>query len=308
MQFHANQENENWQHEVQLFVDFGEDITLTAGYFKYHAQIDQRLDFWSTGFDRCTDAVDYGVGIDDPQTAWFTAQAVYGAGALGTNPVVPASPVNVDWNSARDVGCGIVDLVGLVPALSFSDPHVTSDWFLEGPWTGDVGNSVPSGPVTDGTSTSVRNAPEAINQGFEVEVLWLPSDRLTLGGNYSYTSAEYSMELVDPLGNRGIIDENNPFAPPSLFTDSENRVLIDGLQLNRVPENKFSGWASYTWPLSNGKLDLLTSISWTDEVAFDESNSPLDVAADWYRWDARATWTSDDEKLVIAAFINNITD
>lgn len=53
----------------------------------------------------------------------------------------------------------------------------------------------------------MRNAPEAINQGFEVEMLWLPSDRLTLGGNYSYTSAEYSKELVDPLGNRGIYQQ-----------------------------------------------------------------------------------------------------
>jgi len=42
------------------------------------------------------------------------------------------------------------------------------------------------------TVTIVQNAPAAENLGFEVEAMWLPTDEITIGGNYSYTKTEYT--------------------------------------------------------------------------------------------------------------------
>ena len=60
--------------------------------------------------------------------------------------------------------------------------------------------------------------------------------------------------------------------------------------------------------MSTGSLELLTSVAWTDKVRFGLTDSPLDLAPSWYRWDARATWTSADNKIVLSAFVNNITN
>ena len=64
-QFYAEQENENWQNEVQLFWDITDNWNLTVGVFEYHNEIDQDLDFWTdTGQfteSRQSGAVDYGI-------------------------------------------------------------------------------------------------------------------------------------------------------------------------------------------------------------------------------------------------------
>ncbi|GIS74926.1 MAG: hypothetical protein CM1200mP12_06450 [Gammaproteobacteria bacterium] len=48
-QFYAEQENENWQNEFQLFWDITDNWNLTVGVFEYHNEIDQDLDFWTNG-------------------------------------------------------------------------------------------------------------------------------------------------------------------------------------------------------------------------------------------------------------------
>lgn len=537
IQFHANQENENFQHELQFFWDPTDDITVTAGMFYYKNQIDQRLDFWSEGMARYENAATYPTNIPglgelnpvpgNPFFAWSTARAIFDQDMdNGTNPSVPASLDQVGWQSARDAGRGnpvnaifnnitVPNLAGLVATAAFTHPNVNEVYFLEGPWTGDtrehtLGNA-PSGPISPGTtfiwntmnrteasafyaqgewqvnelfavtagvrwakdekyaeenlylyreealtsenlflynqltgalgpdgtptglapvrfrglpfsqsifrsivnefdevtwrlnldytpddnslvylsattgyraggfnlgyfsaqptydpekvlayelgykgqlmdgtlqlngslyyydyedvhlqyttnsfigpSTSVRNHPGAINQGLELEVLWLVTDNITIGGNYSYTDAKYNGELSDPEAINldptspgflqpipGSVDTNNPEAPESIYTAYERTNLTDGKKLQRIPEQKWAGWAQYRMELSSGTLDFLTSLSWTDEIFFDISNSPLDVADDWYRWDARVTWTASDEKMEASVFINNITN
>ena len=43
----------------------------------------------------------------------------------------------------------------------------------------------------------------------------MPQPNWIIGGNYSYTDARFSEELVDAFGNRGVIEVNNPDAPSS---------------------------------------------------------------------------------------------
>jgi len=555
LQFHANQENENFQHEIQFFADFGENVTLTAGWFYYENQIDQRLDFWSPGMERFSAAADMGATAaalsPDPTDAWLTwqtARAVYNTSddpngyeffagvtsegevpdyteanaitgaALGTNPIVPLAGASafglggyqIGWNSARDVGCGIANLAGIVTflggaisPLGFNDPSVKAACELSGPWMGDTagfaGGNAPSGPKggTEGTSfiwntenrteayavyaqmewqvndtwaltlggryakddkfgfenlylyreeelttanlfaynvatgalnadgtptgegvirfrgipfaqsfyralensfdetnwrinidytpnddaliylsattgyraggfnlgyfsatptydpetvlayelgykatlldgamqlnasifsydyedvhlqfvgnsfigasTSVRNMESARNKGFELEYLWAATDALTIGYNYSYTSAKYTSELVDPeTGTRGLVDNNDPYRPDILYSAAERATLVNGRRLQRVPETKFAAFGTYAMDIESGRLEFSSAYSMTGDVCFDVACGILDRAKPWSRWDARVTWTNDDERLSVAAYANNI--
>ena len=88
--------------------------------------------------------------------------------------------------SARDVGCGIVDLVGLVPGPEFNDPHLTSVCFLEGPWTGDAGGSVSNGPVTPGTTFiwQTENKTDAYAAYFQTEYQINDTWAVTVGASW----------------------------------------------------------------------------------------------------------------------------
>ncbi len=518
-QFYAAQENENFQHELQMFLDIGEDITLTAGLFYYENDIDQQLDFYSTdSWSRFTDAADYGPA---------------GANAfLGGDPTafLYIGPVHVDHRSAQDLGkAGIIpNLAGLIGTPAFTHPNVNEVYFADGAWLGDNlenARRVDHGPVSDGTdfiwdtenrteasavyaqaewqinetwaltaglrwaedkkeaeenlylyqesrsglatcvantgdaalcgdgngdgvatlaeynqnivgaldangnlldfdrarfagvpfsrsiyrsmenefdevtwrvnvdftpnerdlyyfsvttgyraggfnlgyfsfvptydpeevtsyelgykgtlfdgtlqlnasayyydynevhlqfntfsltgtSTSVQNAPSARTIGFELDVLWLATDNLTIGANYSYTNAEYDDELFEPFaGTTGVVDDSNPNAPASVFTIAERNFPIDGEPLPRVPENKATAWAEYVLQLGdNGTVTFLTSVAYTDEfpaAGRPLPATPLTVAPDYVRWDARVGWTSADEQWNVSAFVNNITD
>ncbi|HJL96406.1 MAG TPA: TonB-dependent receptor [SAR86 cluster bacterium] len=505
-QFHAMQENENWQNEIQVFWDISDDWNLIAGVFEYHNEIDQDLDFWTgegTENARYAAAADYGVaGIAaadaTPFTQWYTAQAVYGP-LVSSAPVVGASQTMVGPYSARDVGCGIVNLFGVVPTPDFSEEHLSATCFLEGPWTGEnatlrngpnptdgttfvwqtenktdayavyfqteyqinetwaitagaswhedqkvaeenlftyteselspdkllaynvatgalnadgtpTGNGVirfrglpmsrsihramardfddvtwrlnldysptdnalwylsrttgyraggfnlgyfSARPTYDmetvestelgykgsflentlqinasaysyiyenihgqfavesflgGTSTSVWGFPEADTEGFEMDFVYAPTAELLVGGNFSFTDAKYSKELIDPLGNSGVIDENNPNAPSSVYSISERNVPIKGMRMQRIPEYKASVYANYTQDTSEGSIDYLIGYSWTDSILWDDSGLDLDTSPAFSRLDIKATWTNNEENLEIMAFVNNVAN
>ena len=164
-----------------------------------------------------------------------------------------------------------------------------------------------------GVSTSVQNAPSARTIGGELEGLWLATDNLTIGVNYSFTDAEYNEELVEPLtGTRGVVDGNNATSPASIFTVAERNLLIDGQPLPRVPRHKATGWAEYVQSLGNrGRLTYLTSLAWTDEFPAGgrpTTANPLAIAPSFLRWDARVSWTNVSEQWSVSGFVNNITD
>ena len=518
-QFYAEQENENWQNEVQLFVDITDNWNLTVGVFEYHNEIDQDLDFWTdTGAfteSRQSGAADYGIlgatGLPTIGSAfldWYVAGRDAGplglpAGvglfgpATGSTPVVGASQTMVGPYSARDVGCGIVDLVGLVPGPEFNDPHLTSVCFLEGPWTGDTGGSVSNGPVTPGTTfiwqtenktdayaayfqteyqindtwavtvgaswhedqkvaqenlflytetaltpaglhaynvatgalnadgtptgngiirfrgipmsrsihramerdfedvtwrvnfdytpldnvliylsnttgyraggfnlgyfspfptydqeevlstelgykgthldntlqfnasiyryqyenihgqfvtasflggtgTSVQGFPEANTNGLEMDFIYSPNAGFLLGGNASYTDAEYSQEYIQPTGVAGVIDENDPNAPPSIYSIAERTISMKGVQMLRIPKSKFAMYANWSRDLYGGTIDYLLTYAWTSSIMWDDSGTALDRSQPFDRMDFKVSWRNADEDLEIMAFINNV--
>jgi outer membrane receptor protein involved in Fe transport len=160
---------------------------------------------------------------------------------------------------------------------------------------------VVDGPFGEGTA--VLNAPSAETIGVEVDFFWLATDRLTIGGNVSYTDATFDKPF-------GFVDTTNPDAPPSLFPVlSDRQYEAKGNQLPRIPKWKSTVYGTYSVPLrDNGAVDISSSVAWTDSFFFTPDNNPLDETPDFYRWDARVAWTSPTTQWMVAAFVNNITN
>ncbi|MBT6246445.1 MAG: TonB-dependent receptor [Gammaproteobacteria bacterium] len=158
---------------------------------------------------------------------------------------------------------------------------------------------VPGG--APGTTTSVLPAPGAEISGIEAELTWLATDSLTVGGNFSYTPSEYTKDMFikDPAG----ID-----APESLFPNFEAQIVnIKGNQLLQVPELKYTAWASYMWPNSDGSNVVAFAVyNWIDEVYYSPFQSQAEKADDYDRFDLRATWTSAGGNWKISGYVNNI--
>ncbi len=154
-----------------------------------------------------------------------------------------------------------------------------------------------------GTSTSVLEAPGAKVMGLEAEVLWLATDNLTLGGNFSFTPSEYSESLL-------ISDPSRRDVPESLYPEFDNLTEdIKGNQILQVPEGKFTAWTSYLVPMNGGAaLELFGVYSWTDEVYYSPFETNTEKAEAYGRADVRATWTSPNDNWAVSAFVNNIFD
>ncbi|MDA1370044.1 MAG: TonB-dependent receptor [Proteobacteria bacterium] len=160
---------------------------------------------------------------------------------------------------------------------------------------------LPGSPAS-AVTTSTLAAPGAEIYGVEAELIWLASDRTTLGGNFSFTPSEYTEDLF-------LSDPSNVSRPSSLFPSFEGLVTnIKGNQLLQVPDLKYTAWAGYRIPLSSGSIDLFGVYSWIDEVYFSSFQSEYEKAPSYGRTDVRATWTSGSGKWVVSGFVNNIFD
>ena len=154
-----------------------------------------------------------------------------------------------------------------------------------------------------GTTTSVLEAPGARVTGIEAEILWLATDGLTLGGNFSYTPSKYTESLL-------VSDSSRQDVPESLYPEFDTLTEdIKGNQLLQVPEGKFTAWGSYNIPMNGGaQLELFGVYSWTDEVFYSPFETQEEKAEAYGRADLRATWTSPNDNWAVAAFVNNIFD
>ncbi len=155
------------------------------------------------------------------------------------------------------------------------------------------------------STASVQAAPGADIYGFEVELLWLATDRLTIGGNYSYTDTEYTGSFI-------VVDGADATIPGGLydeFSNPDRRRDIKGRSMPHVPENKASVFATYSYPLAGGaSLDVTGNWSYIDDVYFSAFKNPADLAPEYERLDLRATWTSSDEAWIVSGFVNNVLD
>ncbi len=161
-------------------------------------------------------------------------------------------------------------------------------------------------PIRNSTVDAVGNAPEATNSGFEIELLWLPTDRLTIGGNYSYTKTEYGGDYQAAISD-------DPFLPASLFGNATTApdlfvVHMNGNPLKRIPEHKATGWAIYEIETSSGTFDFRGTYSYTGEYYVSGIQRSLDLLPDRHRIDLAASWTDSSDTWKVRLFVDNATD
>ncbi len=153
------------------------------------------------------------------------------------------------------------------------------------------------------TSTSVLAAGGAEVLGLEAEALWLATDNLTLGGNFSFTPSEYTESFL-------ISDASNADIPGSLYPEFDTLTSdIKGNQLIQVPESKFTAWGSYSKPLAGGdSLEFFSVYSWIDDVYYSPFEDSREMSPSYGRVDARVTWRSGEGNWTVTGFMNNVLD
>jgi outer membrane receptor protein involved in Fe transport len=152
----------------------------------------------------------------------------------------------------------------------------------------------------------VQNAKAAVNSGFEVEALWVPTDNLTLGGNWSLTRTKYDADYF-------IAIDDDPAHPTSLFGNGTTNpdlfvVNAKGNQLKKIPEDKYTVWGAYDWPTNIGNITFRASYAYTGEYYDQGYERRLDLVPDRFRADASVMWRSVSNAWSVRAFVNNLTD
>jgi outer membrane receptor protein involved in Fe transport len=152
------------------------------------------------------------------------------------------------------------------------------------------------------TSTGIFSVPGAEIMGWDTDVIWLPTDQVMLGANFSYTHNEYTKDFL-------MIDGYQPDRPTSLFAAVDAKFNIKGNQMLRVPEMKGGAYAQYTIPMAaNGRIETLVNWSWIDKVYFSPFENDEDSSPSYQRLDLRVSWIPQDENWLVAAFVNNVMD
>lgn len=142
---------------------------------------------------------------------------------------------------------------------------------------------VETGENTPDNLVVVNGSGEA--KGFEVEVIALLSENLTLSGSYGYLDSEFTDDLL--------IDGNN----------------LKGNKMRRTPENSFNLNALYEWQLDDfADVSFRLSYQYTDNYFFDNSNDPLTQVDSEYNVDAVFMIRSFDETWSVQLWAKNITD
>jgi len=162
---------------------------------------------------------------------------------------------------------------------------------------------------TAGTSQDqVRNADEAENMGVEIEFMWLPTESLTLGGNLSYTKTEYTSDIF-------VLEDDNPAYPVQVFNqttaggrDDFLAQNLNGNDLKRIPEWKYTVWGSYEWNFAAGNLTAGATWSYTGEYQSDGIARAYDEVPERDRLDMSLTWRDNKDQYVVRAFVDNVLD
>ena len=145
----------------------------------------------------------------------------------------------------------------------------------------------------------VINAGDAANYGWEIEGTWLATDSWTLGGNYSWTQTEYEDDVF-------ISVNDNPNKPEPLFL--EDTININGNDLKRIPEHKFTVWTGYDFIFPQGVLNLNSAYSYTGDFYDTPVKRDLDRVRGRGRLDISATWRDNMDRWQVRAFVDNVTD
>jgi len=163
----------------------------------------------------------------------------------------------------------------------------------------------------------VTNANGITNEGFETDIIYAATDRLTLAGNYSYTDTNYGEDyLVENL--------NDPSAPAAIWGDftqistvnfvalgddaSLYNFNLKGNQLKGIPQEKFTLRLTYEMDSYAGPLWWNVSHSYTGNFSTSGLERELDRMPSRENTNISASWWSEDGDTSVRVFINNVMD
>ena len=161
----------------------------------------------------------------------------------------------------------------------------------------------------------VTNADGITNTGFETEITWAATDRLTLSGNYSYTETEYGEDylisnLDDPalpapvwgtFTQVDVVDFVAVGSDADLFTFN-----LKGNQLRGIPEEKFTLNLTYEMDSRIGPLWLNLTHSYTGDFSASGIERAYDRVPSRETSNASLTWYSADGDITVRLFGRNI--
>ena len=161
----------------------------------------------------------------------------------------------------------------------------------------------------------VTNADGITNSGFETDIIYTASDRLTLSGNYSYTTTEYGEDYL-------IANIDDPSLPTQIWGDFTQVDTVDyvavgsdadlftfnlkGNQLKGIPEHKFTIRATYEMESRLGPLWLNLSHSYTGEFSTSGIERDYDRVPSREVTNISASWFSEDGDKSVRVFVDNL--
>jgi len=172
-------------------------------------------------------------------------------------------------------------------------------------------------PIRGAGTEFVDNADGITNQGFEIEMNYAATDRLTIAGNYSYTETEYGEDYVVLT----IDDPTNPVPVFGLCTQGyvgcatddpsfvdDYTVNLKGGPLKGIPQDKFTIRATYEMDTRFGPIWWLVNHSYTGDFSASGVQRDLDRIQSREVSNLSASWWSEDGNLSVRAYINNMFD
>jgi outer membrane receptor protein involved in Fe transport len=170
-------------------------------------------------------------------------------------------------------------------------------------------------PIRGAGANFVSNADGITNEGFEIEMNYAASDKLTLAGNFSHTETEYGQDYF-------VLTVDDPEIPVPVFglctqgyvgcaTDDisfvqDYTVNLKGGPLKGIPETKFTLRATYELDTRIGPVWLWLNHSYTGEFSASGVQRKLDEVPARETSNISASWWNNDGDLSVRMYINNV--
>ena len=163
----------------------------------------------------------------------------------------------------------------------------------------------------------VSNADGITNDGFETEISYVISDRLTLAGNYSYTKTEYGEDYLvfmvdDPVNPVPVFGACTQGYIACLVDDpsyaQDYTVNLKGSPLKGIPEQKYTVRLTYEMDSRYGPVWLLLNHAYTGDFSDSGIERDLDRVESRETTNLSASWFSEDGNLSMRVYVNNLMD
>ena len=169
--------------------------------------------------------------------------------------------------------------------------------------------TVPLGSAAAFGEFFTENASSAKINGFEVELLALPTDQFEIGGSVAFLDTEYEDFLTQTVvdgsrctGSNAVLEDPNDITQGC-------RLNFSGNKLRQAPELTVNLFARYAWELGSGAtVAAKVDYRYQDESFYDPDNNAITLIPDYSLVDARLAYTSASGAYELALWGKNIGD